>query len=305
LLYRAIGDGDLSVLGYASSSDGFSIDEQLEKPAYVPQETFEGGRVPLPQSVPGAIYLSGGGGGGGSEDPRVVLIGDRLYMTFVAFNGWDSVRMALTSISLDDFLHRRWKWEKSVLISPPGEIHKNWVIFPEKIRGKYAVLHSVSPKILVDYFDSLDELGDDAYIKSRYGRVERRDAWDSWIRGAGPPPIKTKYGWLLLYHAMDRRAPHLYKLGAMLLDADNPTRGLYRSKKPLLEPTELYETQGLKGGVVYSCGAAVVRGKLLVYYGSADCVTCVAEADLEAFLEELRRDREPKLTPVKAIRARI
>jgi len=106
--------------------------------------------------------------------------------------------MALTSISVDDFLNKRWKWTKSVLISPPGEIHKNWVIFPEKIRGKYAVLHSMSPEILIDYFDDLDELGDEAYIKSCRQMEERKGAWDTWVRGAGPPPIKTKYGWLVL-----------------------------------------------------------------------------------------------------------
>lgn len=303
LLYRAIGEGDMSVLGYASSRDGLFFDERLATPAYVPTGIFEGARGKGP--LPPVAYLSGGGGSGGSEDPRIVQIGERIYLTHVAFNGWDSVRMALASISVDDFVNHRWKWTNAALISPPGEIHKNWVLFPEKIHGKYALLHSISPRVLIDYFDDLDELGDDLYIKSHHHREERKGSWDNWIRGAGPPPIKTPYGWLVLYHAMDRRTPYLYKLGAMLLDAHDPARILYRSKKPLLEPEELYELEGLKGGVVYSCGATVFDGNLLVYYGSADSVTCVAQADLETFLQELLSDREPRLAPAKRNHARV
>ena len=104
-----------------------------------------------------------------------------------------------------------------MLISPPGEIHKNWVIFPEKLNGKFAVLHSITPKIAIDYFDSLDDFDGEKYITSKYVRPPESGSWDSWVRGAGPPPIKTHTGWLLLYHAMDYRDPNRYK-GAMLLD---------------------------------------------------------------------------------------
>ena len=113
-------------------------------------------------------------------------------------------------------------------------------------------------------------------------------AWDTWIRGAGPPPLKTKDGWLLLYHAMDVRDPNRYKLGAMLLDLNDPTKVLYRSRTPILEPDVYYENQGFKAGVVYSCGAVVKDGELYVYYGGADSVTCVAMANLDTFLDELK-----------------
>ena len=69
---------------------------------------------------------------------------------YTAFDGWGSVRIALTSIGLTDFLKKDWQWKKPTLISPPGEIHKNWVLFPEKINGKFAILHSISPDILID-----------------------------------------------------------------------------------------------------------------------------------------------------------
>jgi predicted GH43/DUF377 family glycosyl hydrolase len=297
LLYRAIGGDDVSVLGYASSDDGISFDERPNEPAYRPLSTKT--TTPKEEQKPLVpAYFSGGGWNGGCEDPRLTLIGDRVYLTYTAFDGWGSIRIALSSIALQDFLNKQWKWKKPALISPAGEIHKNWVLFPEKIHGKFAILHSISPKILVDYFDSLDDFDEEeAVIKSKYDRISNTGAWDSWIRGAGPPPLKTKDGWLLLYHAMDLRDPNRYKLGAMLLDLNDPTKILYRSRTPILEPDFYYENQGFKAGVVYSCGAVINDGELYVYYGGADSVTCVAMASVDNFLSELKAYGAPRLTP--------
>lgn len=303
LLYRAIGDDDMSVLGYASSRDGFHIDERLDQPAYYPREPFEGGCLEPRQGALPILYFSGGGGWGGCEDPRMVALNGKIYMTYQAFNGWGSVRIALTSIGREDFLSKRWNWSKPVLLSPPGEIHKNWVLFPEKVKGKYALLHSISPDILIDYFDSLDEFTGEEFIRSYHCKALRRRAWDSWVRGAGPPPIKTKYGWLLFYHAIDQRNSHHYKLGAMVLDLDEPTKILARSKKPVLDPEQLYEEHGLKPGIVYSCGAVAMNDQLLVYYGGADMVTCVASAEMDEFLKQLVSDEEPKLKKFTLLRA--
>jgi predicted GH43/DUF377 family glycosyl hydrolase len=175
-------------------------------------------------------------------------------------------------------------------------------LFPEKINGKFAILHSISPEILVEYVDDLTRFqDDDQFIKSHYSRISNTKSWDSWVRGAGPPPIKTKLGWLLFYHAMDTRDPNRYKLGAMVLDANDPTKVLYRTKAPILEPDEWYENTGWKSGVVYSCGAVVKDGELYVYYGGADSVVCVAMANLDKFLEELKKHGVAKLQ-VKAER---
>ena len=295
ILYRAIGDTDMSVLGYASSKDGFIFDERLNEPAYISKKQS---KTILSSYI--SPYISGGGGNGGCEDPRLSLIDDILYMIYTSFNG-NLPRVALTSIKIDDFINKRWrKWKKSVLISKPGEVHKNWVIFPEKIKGKYAILHSISPEISIEYVDSLDFDGK-TYIKSHYGYHGKKDKkrWDSWIRGAGPTPLKTKYGWLVLYHAMDRRDPDRYKLGAMILDAKNPAKVLHRSKIPLIEPDKYYENCGHKAGVVYSCGAIIANDLIYVYYGGADTVTCVAVAKLENFLNKLVADKKPVLKNVK------
>jgi predicted GH43/DUF377 family glycosyl hydrolase len=291
LLYRAVGDSDVSVLGYASTKNGITIEERLSEPAYVFKKD-KPNRIPTPQ----ISYLSGGGWNGGSEDPRLTLLDSRVYLIYTAFDGWAALRMALTSISFDDFKRKNWKWKKPVFISPPGEIHKNWVLFPEKINGKYAILHGISPNVLIDYVDSLADFdGNAAFIKSSRASSFDASRWDSSVRGAGPPPIKTKDGWLLLYHATDHRDPGKYKLGAMLLDLADPTKILHRSKEAILEPDAPYENEGFKAGVVYSCGAVVVDDTLFVYYGGADSVVCVATADLNKFLADLTKDELPKL----------
>jgi len=253
-------------------------------------------------SLPSISYSSGGGWGGGCEDPRLTLLGDQVYMLYTAFDGWGSVRIALSSISLDDFIAKRWEWKEPVLISPPGQIHKNWALFPEKIKGKYAIIHSVSPKIMIDYFKSLDELDGETYVHSIHQGSPLWGSRDRLTRGVGPSPLKTKYGWLVLYHKMEPHDAHRYKLWAMILDAKDPTRILYNSSQPILEPDEWYENNGYKGGVVYSCGAVIKDGQLFVYYGGADKVSCVATADLDVFLKELVHSNKPvlKIRKIKA-----
>ena len=303
LIYRAIGNDDVSVLGYASSYDGYHIEERLSHFIYKRfNENFKEGK-PL-------IYSSGGGWNGGCEDPRVTLIGDTVYMLYTAFDGWHSVRIALTSIKLSDFKNKKWNWEKSVLISPPGEIHKNWVLFPEKIfgptsgrKGKFAILHSFYPEILIEYFDSLDDFDGNKFIKSNNTRpVDKKRVWDSWFRGVGPSPIKIKEGWLILYHAMDHKNTDKYRLGALILDLKNPQKVLYRSNGPILEPEEHYENNGHKGGVVYSCGAIVKENRLFVYYGGADTVVCVASIKIEELVKDLKQNKTIKLKKNKLIK---
>ena len=290
IVYRAIGEDDSSVLGYAYTHDGLNIEG---RPTYHIYKRF----FNYNEDVPKIDYLSGGGWSGGCEDPRIVLIDDTVYMIFTAFDGWGSVRLALTSIKLADFNKRKWNWKKAVMISPPGEINKNWVLFPEKINGKFAILHSFYPKILIDYFDSLDEFDGNKFIKSNNTRpVDLNRKWDSWFRGVGPSPIKTKDGWLILYHAMDHRNPDRYRMGAILLDLKDPTKILHRSSSPILEPEEDYENNGHKWGVVYSCGAVVKKGELIVYYGGADKFVCVASINLKELIDDLKKNKEVKLT---------
>ena len=283
ILYRAQGFDYISSVGYAVSSNGTSIDHRLSKPIYQPKMDFESNN-----SGSANPDLMSGGGFGGCEDPRVTLLGDRVYMTYVAFNGWTSIRLALTSILLDDFLNQRWNWTKPVLLSPPGVIDKSGCLLPEKIRGKFVFFHRIFPNILIDFVDDLNFDGETKWLKGQYAIKVRPDKWDSRKIGAGAPPIKTKDGWLLIYYGVDDRDASKYHIGAMLLDLKNPTKVLYRSDEPILGPTEEYENIGFKPGIAYPCGAVVKDKELLVYYGGADSVVCVATAHLDTFLKELK-----------------
>lgn len=282
-LYRAMGNDYYSRLGYANSSDGFTIDERLPYPVY---------EIGNSSALFCTNYRSSpsGGGIGGCEDPRIVRImeDESLYVTYTDFTE-GRIRMAVTQITIEDFLNKRWKWKKPSLISPPGQSHKNWVIFPEKINGKFAVLHSISPHILIEYLDTLDFRGT-KYIKSSYQRVFREDGWDYWIRGAGPPPLKTKEGWLLFYHAMSKDDFSKYKVGAMLLDLKDPSKVLYRAKHPILIPDECYENDGYKPGVVYVSGAVIIGDEIVLHYGGADSYVCAAHANLEEFMKSMKQD---------------
>ncbi len=290
IIYRAIGVGDTSALGYALSLDGESIIEKSGMPVFT-RVYVKTNKKNKPIS-----YVSGGGWSGGCEDPRLTLINGKVYMLYTAFDGWGSVRIALTSITLRNLILKNWAWKKSVMISPPGEVQKNWVIFPEKINGKYAILHAISPEIMIDYVESLDAFDGKKFIHSLHQDSPLWQLRDRGIRGVGPAPIKTKYGWLVLYHAMEQNDPNRYKLFAMILDEKDPKKVLYRSRESVLAPDEWYENNGHKWGVVYCCGAVVKSGKLFVYYGGADTVACVATAKLDDFLNELIKNISAKFS---------
>ncbi len=297
IIYRAIGDNDVSVLGYANSLNGTSIAEGHPEAVYT--HRTDGSKKRMRKKPPLVPISSGGGWSGGCEDPRLTALDDRAYLLYTAFDGWGSMRTTLTSISLDDFVSKRWRWDEPVAISFPGERGKNWVLFPEKIHGQYAILHAISPKIMIDYVRDMDEFDGHKFIKSLSYEEREKEVREKGIRGVGPAPIKTKYGWLVLYHAIEKSDPGKYKLWAMILDLDDPTKVLYRSKQAILEPDEEYENVGFKWGVVYACGAVVKDGELFVYYGGADKVSCVASVNLAKFLHELIKMKEPKLSTRK------
>lgn len=314
LLYRALGPDGISRIGYASSEDGITFDVRLREPVFIPntarQVPFKN---PFASSVPHApvrgrydpVRYASGGGWGGSEDPRAVEIDGRVYMTFSSFNGWDSIRMSVASLSTSDFLQRHFNWSGPNCLSPAHEVHKNWVLFPEKINGKFAVLHAVSPSIQVDFVNDIEAGGKDRGlpIQSTYGAETpgREGMWDSWVRGAGPPPLKTEHGWLLFYHGVDKRDPSRIKIGAMLLDLKDPTTVLYRCKEPVLSPDAPYENDW-KPGVVYACGAIVKEGTLFVYYGGGDKTVNVATAPLSRFLKELMEHGRPLFGEERAVK---
>ncbi|MDE1874711.1 MAG: hypothetical protein KGI79_03005 [Patescibacteria group bacterium] len=294
MLYRAVGGDGLSRLSYASSESGASIDDSLPYPVFAienpRQNRDEDGPSGRIRHYDPVMYPSGGSWGG-VEDPRMVSIDGTIYVTFNAFDGWDYLRVGITSISEDDFFHKRFTWSKPELISPKGKLNKNWMLFPEKINGKFAILHSINPKVQIEYVGRLEEITKGSRtIESTYGGGRPGKGWDTWVRSAGPPPVKTDRGWLVLYHAIDKRESHKYKLGAMLLDLKDPTKIIARAPSPILEPEMWYENDW-KPGIVYACGALVKKGELYIYYGGGDKHVCAAHTPIKPLLDWMLKNK--------------
>lgn len=276
ILYRAMSEDNTSVMGYAVSDDGFSISYRSPEPAYVPREPFEGKTVP--------------GGNSGCEDPRLTLIDSRIYMTYTAFDGKNPPRVALSSIKEKDFLDRKWKnWSKPVLISPPNIDDKDACIFPEKIGGKYFIVHRSGDDIDISSNSSLDFDGK-TWLEEYRWIFPRPGMWDDRKVGVAGPPVKTDAGWILFYHGVSK-TDGAYRVGAVLLNKDNPVEVLARLDEPLFEPDADYEKDGQVENVVFPCGVVMMDSKFFVYYGGGDSVVGVATIDRDELIEVLKLNK--------------
>lgn len=274
VVYRAQSPDNTSTLGLAESDDGFHF-ERHHEPIYVPRKAFEQKKE--------AGRLSG------CEDPRITRLGDEFFMFYTAYNGIDRPRVALSSISVKDFVNHNWQWSEPKVISSPETDNKNSCLLPEKVKGKYVILHRMAGKdIAIDYLDSLEELQQENVWLEKEEYIEpRKDWWDGEKIGIAGPPLKVDQGWLLLYHGVSD-IDHHYRVGFMLLDKDDPGNVLYRSPYPILKPTEEFEKIGDVNNVVFPCGAVIVKNTLFVYYGGADKVVCVATSDLNDLLSQIK-----------------
>lgn len=272
ILYRTSSDDNTSCIGYASTQNGFDIIERLADPVYVPREEFEKKKI---------------NGNSGCEDPRLTKIGKNIYMCYTAFDGIGPPRVAISSISEKDFLKHIWKWERPFLITPAGFDDKDTCIFPERLKDGYFIMHRVNNEVCGDYFKTLD-FSHESVKKCIRIIGPRNNCWDSLKVGISAQPLKTKHGWLMLYHGVSK-SHSTYRIGAMLLDIKDPAIVLSRSTDPVFEPQEQYEKYGIVNNVVFPCGM-VLKGKILyIYYGGADTVTGVATMDYHILMRALVR----------------
>lgn len=257
ILYRAMGEDMVSRIGYASSFDGYDIEERLSHPVFEPSTTYE-------------KY--------GCEDPRLTPIGKRCFMAYTAYTDrrMNAFQIGITNISIEDLQGKRWNWRKR-LFPFPGVRDKNGAMLPRRIDGKYVLFHRIDPDICVSYSEDFQHWTDmKAIMSPRWGK------WDNFKIGCAGPPIEIDEGWLFIYHGVDFE--RVYRLGVALLEKRNPEKIVYRSEKPILEPVEDYEKYGNVPNVVYSCGNALIDNKLFVYYGGADTALCLATYELNEIL---------------------
>jgi len=222
----------------------------------------------------------------GVEDSRIVKIKDNYLLTYVTVSKNEGISTSL-AVSKDLV---NWK-RKGIIFR---EQNKDVVIFPEKIKGKYVALHRPEgffsfskPSIWISYSPDLTYWGREKSIIQ-----PRTNSWEQDRIGSGAPPIKTKEGWLEIYHGVKKKDDKKeYSAGAILLDLKNPEKILARSPKdkPLFAPTKKHEKKGFISNVVFPTGAVADLNKkdLLIYLGGADSVISVKKLKLNDILNHM------------------
>jgi beta-1,4-mannooligosaccharide/beta-1,4-mannosyl-N-acetylglucosamine phosphorylase len=220
-------------------------------------------------------------------DPRLLWLEDRYYITWC--NGYHGPTIALGSTQ--DFEH--FDFLENALLP----FNRNGVLFPRRIGGSYVLLsrpsdngHTPFGDIYLSHSPDLIHWGKHRFV------MGVKDGWQSTKVGAGPVPIETPEGWLLLYHGVLTSCNgFVYSFGAALLDLEQPWRVVRRNASYLLSPQRDYECVGDVPNVVFP-GSMLhdpATGRLAIYYGAADTVTCLAFAYLDEILEFLKSDSLP------------
>ncbi len=298
LLYRGVDENSISSIGHAIIKNGKV--KRFSQPVLFPEEDYE---------IKGV------------EDPRVTKIGNTFYLLYTAFDG-ENARIAY-AVS-----NNLTKWEKKGVISPNIKVNeaikmvrerryrkawkrqkksypdsflwdKDGVLFPEKINGRFTMLHRFKPEIQIVTFKDFSELKKRRfwvdYIKNihKHTIMKRKFKWESGFIGPGAVPIKIKNEWLLIYHATKRlyyllsrkdRADYIYTAGAVLL---NSKRELKRLSYPLFKPELDWEKEGSVNDVVFPEGAILDGKNLKIFYGCSDRRIGMAELNIDELLKEI------------------
>jgi predicted GH43/DUF377 family glycosyl hydrolase len=293
LLYRAAESGPeyKCYFGLAVSNDGYHFERVTDQPVFGPSiDGFDASTV---------------------QDPRMVKIGQYYYITyacrFFPFGQFwmpkeqqykppvcpqdfpRILRSNATSTGL--LLTKDFKtFIRAGRITDPMLDDRDVILFPEKVNGKYVMMHRplewVGKKYGTEFPAVWISMAEDllGFRKSKL-LVKQKHDWESGKIGINTPPIKTKNGWLTIYHAVG--ADKYYRLGALLLDLEDPAKVLHRTTDWIMQPEKKYEIDGYYKGCVFPCGKVVIGDTLFVYYGAADKYVALATCNLEELLDYL------------------
>jgi predicted GH43/DUF377 family glycosyl hydrolase len=296
LIYRAAESGPeyRCSFGLAKSKDGYRFERVSDRPVLSPSvEGFDGATI---------------------QDPRIVKMGEWFYVTYACrhypfgqfwipevrrqylapdcppeFPRYLRINATRTGLAMTkDFR----TWIRAGWMTDPLLDDRDAILFPEKVGGKYVMIHRplewVGPRYGTEEACAWIAVADDLLgLPQAPSRllIRNKYPWEVYKLGVNVPPIKTPHGWLTIYHAVG--ADKFYRLGALLLDLNDPGRVLHRTPDWLMEPQEDYEIEGFYRGVCFPCGAVVIDGTLFVYYGAGDKYCAVATCNLQELVEHL------------------
>jgi beta-1,2-mannobiose phosphorylase / 1,2-beta-oligomannan phosphorylase len=300
MLYRAAGDDDDHFIrfGLATSTDGINFVRESDHPVFSPS--------------------TDGPDMGGVEDPRIVKFSDEFYITY-AYRPYppgqywnfehDVIQLPQTSefapavyrkniansglAITKDFLN----WRRLGRMTQSNLDDRDVILFPEKINGKFAMLHRpkewkgngygcIEPSIWITFSDDLMVWTE----KSHLLMTGRKGTWEEKI-GGSTPPLRTDAGWLIVYHGVENGGKGYYRVGAALLDLDNPTKVIARATDWIMEPEHPYELEGFYKGCVFPTGNMIIDDTLYVYYGAADKYVGLATCKINELIEFILKER--------------
>lgn len=223
-------------------------------------------------------------------DPRITAMEDGDFIISFAADTYHGTRGGIGKT-------RDFKSLELISFSAPE--NRNMVIFPEKINGQYVRLErpfgSRRESIWLSTSPDLKYWGNTKLVVGA-----EKVAFASNKTGPAAPPVKTKDGWLVLFHAVEfqdtnfyawqRDWNHCYYAGAMLLDLEDPSKVVARAKVPLLVPEAEYELKGFRGGVIFPCGVILEENLVKIYYGAADTVEALAECQLDELINFIKEN---------------
>ncbi|SEF62566.1 glycosidase [Vibrio hangzhouensis] len=296
MLYRAAGNDDEHKVyfGLARSTDGGkTFSREADKPVFSP-------------SIDGQDA-------GCVEDPRVIKLDDWYYITY-AYRPFPPGKYWVNEADRNYFppkcpehfprllrenatatgllLTQDFKsFIRAGSLTEPTVDDRDVMIFPEKIDGKYWMIHrpmewcgegfeNEHPGMWISSGEDLLSMRDSTFLAG--GKYD----WESGKIGGNTPPMKTKDGWLILHHS--RGADTYYRVGAMLLDLNDPTKVLHRSEDYQMQPEDNYEFEGMYEGCIFPCGKVEIDGILHIYYGAADKYVGLATCNLNELLSYLK-----------------
>ena len=299
MFYRAVNQQDISSIGYCQLKNNQVI-TRLTQPILASEFDYETK---------------------GIEDPRITWLEGTYYLFYTAYDGENAMIAYATSKNLINFnkhglISPKISYDKAEDIFRHSQVRERYrlfevlykerkgknvllyekdaCLFPQKFRGKYALMHRILPGIQIITFKNFSDLTD------KYWRQYLTDLGNNivldplyWYEsrnvGGGCPPIKTKDGWLLIYHAVeDTPLGKIYHAAAALLDLLNPLKVIGRLKEPLFSPKTSWEKHGVVNNVVFPTGAVVSGGRLYIYYGAADTCIGAKSMELDALLKALK-----------------
>jgi len=215
----------------------------------------------------------------GIEDARFVCFqnDDGTHIYYATFTAFDGKVVVPELVETSDFLLFRF-----ITLNGPAAENKGMAIFPRKINGLYAMLsRQDNENIYLMFSDNVH------FWNERKVLLKPTFPWELVQLGNCGSPIETDAGWLVLSHGVGPMRK--YCIGAFLLDRDDPAKVIGRLREPLLKPNES-ERKGYVPNVVYTCGALLHNGELIIPYGMADHATGFATVPLDEVLAAMHQE---------------